>query len=159
MKKNPWPYAIIGYFVIFIAAMTSWIVFAVHNDHELVRKDYYEQEVNFQSELDRAARSATQDAAVTYDMRKENVIVRVPGEVSGGTIFFYRPSGARLDRTFPLKTERGEQSITVSGFAQGLWRVRVSWSAKGLEYHHDETLILAPRSSPAARVQTVTSSL
>lgn len=142
MKRNLWPYAIILYFIIFISGMVSWIAFAMRNDHELVRKDYYEQEIKFQSEMEKRARSSALRIKVAYDAPTRRIEVRIPGAVSTGTILFYRPSNAKLDRELKIVLKDGSQTIDVRGFESGLWKVRLSWTANSEEYRHEESIVL-----------------
>ena len=142
MKRNPWPYAIVIYFAVFIAAMATWICFAVRNDHELVRKDYYEQELQFQTELDRAQRARAVNVNVSYDAVKNAITVQLPLDTSNGSIYFYRPARAALDKQIPIALEHGIQTIDVRDFAAGLWKVRLSWNANGNAYQHDTTIVL-----------------
>ena len=144
MKRNPWPYAIVAYFVIFIAAVTIWITFAVRNDQQLVRSDYYEQELKFQNDLDGQARGATTHASLDYDALKQLISISIPSPVAKGAIYFYRPSDAKLDRQIDLVLEGGAQKIDVARFQGGLWKVRLTWTAEGIEYHHDTRIVLAP---------------
>src|SRR4051812_1503928 len=127
MKSNPWPLAIILYFVIFVSAMAAWIVFAVRHDDELVRKDYYEQEMNFQREIDNSVRGASLDVKVCYEPTQQMVSISLPSEVSDGTIYFYRAARARCDREFPMALRDGLQRINVRDFENGLWKIRLSW--------------------------------
>ena len=41
---NPWPWAIIGFFVVFVSCVFSFVIFATHQPMDLVRQDYYEEE-------------------------------------------------------------------------------------------------------------------
>jgi len=141
MKRNPWPYAIALYFVVFISAMATWIVFAVRNDHQLVRKDYYEQELKYQNELESFSRAAEGSVVVAYEPKTQFVTIRLPGNAAG-TIDFYRPSDVKRDRQFPLSTRDGIQRINVREFDPGLWKVRLTWTANGAEFRHDQKLVL-----------------
>ena len=144
MKRNLWPYAIIAYFVVFIGAMATWIVFAVRNDHQLVRKDYYEQELKFQNDLDGQNRAAEVKVGVDYDSQEQTITLDLPNQADKGAIYFYRPSNAKLDRELVLDLENGKQTVNVRGFEEGLWKVRVVWTADGIEYRHNATLIFSP---------------
>jgi nitrogen fixation protein FixH len=144
MKRNPWPYAIIAYFVIFIAAIVLWISFALRNDQQLVRKDYYEQELKYQTDIDGLSRAANVNVTVNYDSTKHSVIVSLPPPVATGSIYFYRPSDAKLDREITLSLYNGSQSIDVGAFQSGLWRIRVTWTAEGAEFRHNTTIVVAP---------------
>jgi hypothetical protein len=141
-KRNFWPYAIILYFVIFIGAMTAWIVFATRNDQELVRKDYYEQELKYQGELERTTRASVLPVTVAYDSSTKQISIALPANAETGTIYFYRPSRASLDRELPLALSDGAQTIDVSKFEQGLWKLRLAWKAGGVEFRRDESLVL-----------------
>jgi nitrogen fixation protein FixH len=143
MKRNPWPYAIILYFIVFIGGMAAWITFAVRNDHELVRKDYYEQELKFQNELDGVARAAAAGVTVSYNSSKQLLTVSLPVDNLVGSLKFYRPSNARLDQEIPLSLKGGAQTIDVHSFESGLWKLRLTWTANGAHYQHDETLIFS----------------
>jgi hypothetical protein len=142
MKRNPWPYAIILYFVVFIAALATWIVFAVHQDQELVRKDYYEQELKYQSEIERSARGNAANVRVSYDPSTQTLALALPRESSAGKLFFYRPSDSKLDREIPLRLSDGGQTLDVREFQSGLWKLHVTWSAGGAEFSYNEALVL-----------------
>jgi nitrogen fixation protein FixH len=144
MKRNPWPYAIIIYFVIFIAAVATWIGFAVRNEQQLVRSDYYEQEIKFQTDIDGQSRAANVNASVEYDATKQIVTIAAPGATGNGSVYFYRPSDSKLDREITLELKDGAQSIDVRKFESGLWKVRVTWTADGAEYRYHATIVLEP---------------
>lgn len=142
MKRNPWPYAIIGFFVLFIGVMAAWIVFAVRNDDELVRADYYEAELKFQTDIDRASRGLSSNVKLNYDSTSHTLSVVLPRQTSASSICFYRPSNSRLDREIALDLTDGAQSLDVSQLQTGLWKVRLTWTADGAEFRYDQTLVL-----------------
>jgi nitrogen fixation protein FixH len=141
MRRNPWPYAIALYFVLFISAMTIWIAFAVRNDHQLVRRDYYEQELKFQNELDSFQRAAGENIQISYQPETRLLTFTLPPNATG-TIHFYRPSNVRSDRQIGLALQNGIQIIDVKAFDPGLWKVQLHWSANGAEFRHDRRIVL-----------------
>ncbi len=144
MKRNPWPYAIVAYFIVFIAGIVVWVSFALRNDQQLVRKDYYEQELKFQTDIDGQSRAANVTVSVNYDSIKQTVTVALPAPAATGSIYFYRPSNAKLDREITLALNNGSQLIDVGAFESGLWKIRVTWTAEGAEFRHNTTIVLAP---------------
>ncbi len=149
IRTNPWPYAIIGWMLLFGTGMAAWVVVAVRNDPELVRPDYYEQEIAYQKQIDRLSRTAAVrgDVSVAYDLAKAQVALRIPSQHLAdkltGTIHFYRPSNAKSDFTLPLAVDAaGAQTIPTTKLQSGLWKVRVSWTSSGQEYFHDQSLVL-----------------
>ena len=143
MKRIPWPYAILLYFVIFISALVVWILFAIHNDPQLVRNDYYEQELSFQKQIDGQRRAANVELTLAYDRLTQSVAVRLPRNTEKGSIYLYRPSNASLDREIALKLGEDEEKIDLRGFEAGLWKIRLTWLADGLEYMRETTIVLA----------------
>ena len=80
-SRNPWPIAIIACFILFITGMVVFIVFATRKQMELVRPDYYEEEMRFQQQLDRLNRTRTLSTQVeiTYDSEQQSVTIVLPG--------------------------------------------------------------------------------
>jgi hypothetical protein len=149
IRTNPWPCAIIGWFLLFGSGMAAWVVMAVRNDPDLVRADYYEQEIAYQKQIDRLQRTAAMrgEISVSYESVRQQVALRLPAaHLAGqpaGSIYFYRPSNARLDFELPLALDAtGAQRISTVKLQGGLWKVRVHWTSAGQEYFHDQSLVL-----------------
>jgi hypothetical protein len=149
IRKNPWPYAVIGYFAAFVCAMASWIVFAMRNDMELVREDYYEQEIRYQSRIDSVTRTSAVRTGVRlhYAPREGALTLALPEACSdpgsAGELHFYRPSAAALDRKVKLDLDRDrKQIIDLTGLKPGFWKVQLSWTHGGVDYYFDQPLVL-----------------
>jgi nitrogen fixation protein FixH len=152
---NPWPYALIAFFAVFISCVVGFGIFAVRQKVDLVGADYYEQEVRFQKQIDRAARTKAlgQPVAITYEHATNQITVTLPAGPAAqnplGQIRLYRPSDAALDREIALATDaQGRQCIDASVLKEGRWKVRVNWTAAGAEYFAEQTLLVA---GPVAR--------
>ncbi len=147
---NPWPVSIIGFFLVFILAMTAWITVALRNSMDLVRADYYEAEVRFQQHIDQAnrARAWQSEIAIEYKAADNLLLVRLPrahlSQNPVGAIHLYRPSDAALDRKVPLALDStGLQRISTGDLRRGLWKVRLAWSAGGEEFFTDTAFVAA----------------
>jgi hypothetical protein len=148
-SRNLWPHAIIAWFVVFAAAMAAWLTVAVRQNMDLVRSDYYEEEVRFQQQLDRLNRTAAirSEVILKHDATKREVTLRLPAAhlASGpvGQVHFYRPSDAALDLQVPLALDAaGLQRLSTSSLRGGYWKVRVQWSAAGHGYFFEQTLVV-----------------
>jgi len=152
---NPWPVSIACFFVVAIAACASYVAFCLANPTELVSPNYYEQEIRYQSEMDRLRRGqeTPQTAAVAYNSNERRIEVSLPPTHVqtanfSGTVHLYRPSSAQLDQQIELRPDsNGLQSIEASALPPGPWRVKVSWSANGQDYQVDQKIILGSRPS------------
>jgi nitrogen fixation protein FixH len=149
IRTNPWPSAIIGWFLLFGAGLAAWVAVAVRNEPELVRADYYEQEIGYQKQIDRQTRTAAAHAAVSvsYESARQQIALRLPAahlaDKPSGSIHFYRPSNAKLDFELPLAVDAGgTQRVPADKLPGGLWKVRVQWTSGGQEFYHDQSLVL-----------------
>ena len=152
--RNFWPTGIIVACALFVAGTLGLIVVACAQKDDLVRADYYEQELRFQSQIDRVERTrlAAAQATVTLDNAKRCLTIALPPAQAArpitGTIHLYRPSAGALDRSFPLKVDaNGLQSLDVAGLAPGLWKVRVSWTVDNQDYYLDQKVVVGAGTS------------
>ncbi len=146
--KNPWPVGLVLFFIVFASYIVGFVIFASRQKMDLVREDYYDQEIRFQQQIDRVKRTAPvlADADIQYDRAVAVVTVRLPSvkqnEISG-TVSFYRPSDASLDANVKLGLDAGgNQSVDVSALPSGLWKVRVQWKAGGQEYYFERPIVI-----------------
>lgn len=148
--RNPWPIAIAAYFVVFITFLVSFIVFATRHHVDLVRADYYEEELRFQQRLDQVQRTreAGGPLSVAYDAARQCITLALPSSGTAqvsGNIHLYRPSDARLDQQWPLGLDAtGTQRLDASKLERGLWKVRVEWSLDGKDYYLDQKVVVRP---------------
>jgi hypothetical protein len=148
-RWNPWPVSIIAFFILLVIACVSMVVFCSRHPADLVTADYYEQELRYQSQMDRVqhARQRGELATVAYDSAAKKITITLPPASSPepltGNVELYRPSAVDMDRQFKLEpTSAGTQTIDASTLAPGLWKVRVSWTAANQDYFLDQKIII-----------------
>jgi len=138
-----------AFFALFIMFIVAFIVFATRQKIDLVRHDYYEEEVRFQQQLDRLTRTRPVHAevAVAYDAGHQQITLTLPAahahRPATGQIHFYRPSDAGLDRDIELAVNfDGIQEVDAQKLRAGLWKVRVFWNVDGQEYFFDQPIVV-----------------
>lgn len=145
-----WPASIVAFFVVFIAGLVAFIIFASAQRDDLVQPDYYEAELRYQRQIDRIQRtqSMARPAAISYDAPRHRITIQLPpahAHGSSGQVHLYRPADARLDQELPLAVNsEGQQHVDAAPLRPGLWKVRVQWSAAGEEYYLDQSIVLPP---------------
>jgi len=157
MKKssfNPWPVSIIAFFSVAVTGVVAFIIYCTHHHVDLVAADYYEQEVRYQDQLDRANRATSLQAPARIDYNTDTRLITVslpPDHLQQslkGWIQLYRPSAAGLDQKLPLTTDAaGKQLIDGKILSDGLWHVRVSWNLNGADYYFDQKLVIGKRAT------------
>jgi nitrogen fixation protein FixH len=143
--KNPWPVGLVLFFIVFAAYIIGFVIFASRQKMDLVRNDYYDQEIRFQKQIDRVNRTEPMrsNVGLDYDAAQKSIRIRLPRAAEGngrsGSVSFYRPSDASLDTTAALAVDaQGTQRLDVGGLRPGLWKVRVAWSSEGREYFFEK---------------------
>jgi hypothetical protein len=152
--RNLWPIGIIAACALFVAGTAGLIVVACLQKADLVSKDYYEQELRFQGQIDRVERTrrTASQASVAYDAAQRCITVSLPpGQVRGnvwGSVELYRPSAAGLDHAVKLEPDaNGVQRLDASRMAPGLWKVRVTWTAEKENYYLEQKVVVVPNAS------------
>src|SRR3954453_22092205 len=78
--RNLWPIAITAYFILFISFIVTFSAWSLRQNMDLVRKDYYEEEVQFQKQMEKVGRTVPLGAAVmvAFNARERFVDIRLP---------------------------------------------------------------------------------
>lgn len=143
---NPWPHAVMAFFGVLILALVGVVWMAVHQPNELVSSNYYDQEILYQGRIDATKRTEALGEKVSVAQSGRHVVVMVPADhaqrVVTGSVHFFRPSDARLDRNFKLAVDAaGRQDFDVHELGAGLWKVRLEWVV-GVESFFRETSVV-----------------
>lgn len=146
---NPWPVSIIVFFALAICGVVTFIIYCSRNHVDLVAADYYEQEVRYQDQIDRANRATSLQAPAKVDYNTDTKVITVlmPTDHLSpslkGWIQLYRPSAANLDQKLALAVDAaGKQTIDGRILTDGLWHVRVSWNLNGADYYFDQKVVI-----------------
>ena len=147
-KIHPWPAAIIAYFSIVLCGVVFLVMHALKNNVELVRTDYYEQEVKYQDQIDRIKRTEPFMSEINVAYLEQRLEVKLPlthaaSEDFSGVLWIYRPSNAGLDQKLELKNEQKESLFSLNlDLEPGFWRIKADWKAGGEEYFFEESLVV-----------------
>ncbi|EDP98596.1 FixH family protein [Kordia algicida OT-1] len=120
-------------------AFISFIMYFIVNmnvqdkyDHDLVTDSYYEQELQYQSEIDkqRNAQKLAENISVTQTDLGVEVVFPKTLNVSNikGKVFLYRPSNKQLDFEIPISLSNHTLLIPDKRLLDGRWNLTVDWS-------------------------------
>jgi len=144
-KFNPWPIGVTIICIAAFAAATTVVVVMVKQNVDLVRPDYYEQDLRHETrmEQERRANSLKAPATISYDKKNAFITIDFPATNVYGTITLYRPSDLSLDQEVPIAVDaNNRQTIEASGLQSGLWRVRIEWFQDELSYYQEKAVML-----------------
>ena len=150
-KFNPWPWGIVATFAIFVPATAGLIIMACRHPEQLVRADYYEQEIRHQARMESHARAFRLGLTnvVVYDAGQQCIRLTLPAEHARtrppGRIDLYRAAEAGLDRHHPLELDpQGVQRLDTRVLKPGPWQVNVSWMFGTEEFAIEQRVEIRP---------------
>ena len=127
--------------VLFMGYIGFLVSKAFRSDSELVSKDYYEQEVKYETQLNRMRSKFAKAMIYSFD-NQNNKLVLTFGEtpIESGKILFYKASSAKQDVEKSLN-QQSVQEISTQNLGTGLWKVKITWKQAGEECYREETLV------------------
>jgi hypothetical protein len=145
VKKNmSWPLGIGIIYGLFVVLLLIYLVYANFNSVDLVTKDYYAKDLNYQQQIDRQDRTSGLESGMTwqYFERSQTVQLQFPANIDpaqiSGKIIFFRPSDAQLDNTVTINPNIDRiQEIDVGKLSQGMWRLKIFWQAGKTDYYNE----------------------
>ncbi|MEJ8756664.1 FixH family protein [Pontibacter sp. H259] len=141
-----WPYMIVIAMVCFMGYIAMFVYKAMQQDVGLVSKDYYQQEIKYQDQIERVRRTqALGDVMLDYKAENQAILLQMPvtyqDKTLNGTITLFRPSNDQLDKQFPLQLGRDQsQLIETQDLETGLWKVRVSFTDDKEDFYTEKTI-------------------
>lgn len=143
-----WGYKILIMYLGFVAFIVTMVFMCLQYDVNLVAKDYYKQEIEYQQQIDKLknTQSLSERLGVQFFPESKEAVFTFPAskhEDIKGEIHFFRPSDAGMDVKVPVKiTKDGQQTVDVKDLKKGLWKVKVSWQSADKDYYEEQTLVL-----------------
>jgi hypothetical protein len=130
-------------FAVFIIGMV--VVCIKQDDIFLVDKEYYKEELAYQTKIDEINNANALSTPVEYEYLANTLQITYPADAlpEKGTVQLFRPSNGGLDKKYAVgSTPAGLQVIPLEGLKTGLWRVKVSWTSKAKSYYSEHELIV-----------------
>lgn len=149
-RINWWPISIVSFFSVAILGCVTFVTFCSRHPADLISPNYYEDEVQYQGQIDRLHQTQERaaSASVAYDKATRRITVSVPTEMAAahptGQIQLYRPSALNQDQVLELQLDaQGHQTIDAAKLLPGLWKVRVSWKVAERQFLIDQKVVVA----------------
>ncbi|MEI9921355.1 MAG: FixH family protein [Bacteroidota bacterium] len=132
-----WGKSIMLVFITFAVFIGVLVTVCVRQNISLVSNNYYEEELNYQQQIDEL-----QNAAMLKD--RPHIIVRekhveITQEIQHGELKLLRPSDARFDASFVIGSAR---SFDLSKYPSGKYNVSLRWQSGDKIYLVRESITL-----------------
>ena len=130
-----------------IFLLIMFVLFSNNNTFNLVERDYYQKEINYQSQIDRQARANQLSQKVNIYNDDNKVVIQFPSifppEDINGRIIFFRPSDTSLDFSRQIDLNQNRlQSFSSTEFRKGAWIVKVFWNYQQDEYYSEKRIFV-----------------
>ncbi len=145
MKFN-WGTGILIFIILFFIAIFSFIYYTTTHDVNLVERDYYPKELDYDTQQEKMSNTADLDEKIVFSKSKEIIKVHFPdftkNDTLSGTIQLYRPSDFKKDIIYPVSSDTSSSQIIPTGnLLPGKYIIKVDWSFKGVNYYQEEVYI------------------
>ena len=140
-----WGHGIIVTFVLFGAFMAYFYVNMSKESIELVGKNYYADGQEFQRKINerKQTEALTEKASIQFANDFKQAKIQLPSSIQKGTIVFYRPSNATLDKTLEITSDSSGLSFIQTDFLiKGPWNVSLQWEKAGKNYVEEQRILI-----------------
>lgn len=134
-----------GGFVILIITMVSM---AMNQKVDLVSKDYYEQELQYQEKINKAKKTFALSESVTWQVNQNELILKFPKQFKNktikGTVYFFRPSDEAMDAriSFAVSDTSLSGYLNTGKLKRGLYKMQIDWEADNENYYNEGVIKL-----------------
>lgn len=142
-----WGNKLIIVFVGFAALMSTLVYKCMHQDFQLVSKDYYNEELRYQERIN-GLRNAGTAGAVTIEQSAGVINLRLPGTLKGlalqGQVHFYCPANAANDVKLPPDFNNdGDMQVNKSQLTPARYLVKISLNQAETPYYYEQSITIS----------------
>jgi hypothetical protein len=140
-----WGKSIVLVFIVFAGFIGTMVVLMSRERIDLVRDDYYQDEIAYQQQIDRVSNAQRFDSKtyIQYRSDRRQVQVSLPDSLRQGTLTLYRPADRQQDVQHVLTAVTSSPIvIPMAQKPSGLWRAKLTWSDGQREYYTERELTI-----------------
>ena len=111
-------------------------------DHHFVTEDYYNEEINYQKEIDAQKNLEYLNSKLIIQKKNEGIEIIFPDYFKDkkikGTIDFQRSANEKLDFNIPINLTENKQFIGDDKLVKGIYIVKIYWKSNGKTYQYKD---------------------
>jgi len=138
-----WGKSIILAFILFAAFIAVLVTVCVRQDVSLVTKNYYQEELKYQDQIERIANTAQLTSKPVISLSAQHGLTlsfdQLPN-IETGELKLFCPANADADKTFTLKATPETTQVFGSNLPQGMYRARMTWRMQGREFYLEQII-------------------
>ncbi len=141
-----WGNRLLVAFLIFGTGMIYLVFQSMRVQTDLVETDYYQKELNYQSELDASTRGV-KIGGVQVNQTSDTIQLTWPltqkNKKLTGEAWFYCAYNKKQDRRIPIQTMDGNMQIEKKKLNAGRYTIKLNWSDGTETFYQENTIDLA----------------
>lgn len=145
LKLN-WGFKIALLYGGFVALIVVLVSRSMHQQIDLVAKDYYAQEIKYQHTIDAGKNQAALSTPVALSMAADKLTLTFPKEFEGKAskvhALFYSPVNAMWDKTVDQSISSNVMEVPRADFKNTTYKVKLNWECEGKNYYQESELQL-----------------
>jgi len=140
-----WGTGITLFIIIFFFLIGWFLWFANTHKVDLVEKDYYQKELEYQQQINRQHRSSPYRSEFKVEIIKDTLRIQYPRHFKPGNIqgeiLLYRPSDLRQDKHYVIQTDSNlTQYIPIPQINSGKYIVKANILFSDSSYYFEESI-------------------
>lgn len=141
-KKFNWGWGIAMVYAMFAIGMLSLVYMATRNKVELVREDYYAEELKHQEHIEKVQRARALSTPLAWQVGSEQIELQFPTtEKTLATVLFYKASDSSKDVTVSCEADSlGRCILSTAKLVSGMYKMQVDWESNGATYYQEGTI-------------------
>lgn len=137
-----WGNSLVLVFILFAGFIFYLVYGCMNTDINLVSKEYYKEELDYQKVLDKTANAKSLKNEISLSLNDKTLQLELPAEIktgeTSGNIFIYSVQNASRDQNKALAFDTdGRQSIDVSKLLPGAYIAKISYSNAGKDFYSE----------------------
>ncbi len=142
-----WGYKILAVYLVFVAGIAVLVIKSSDQKVELVTKDYYGKELQYQQRIDEISRAKALPAQPEFITGSKGIEIRLPAAFSGKTItgsaVLYCPSDESRDHTMDLNQDGNTPLlIPLRPGDRGSFTVQLSITCENQRYYFEQHIFI-----------------
>jgi hypothetical protein len=141
----PWNIRIWTLYGAFVIFMVGLVVLAYNQNFELVAKDYYSLELQYQNKIDKINNTRPIKDQFSFKVNKGNIVLQIPNKIAGsyGKVIFFKPSDEKSDREFDITAMNGEDlTLSTTDLSAGKYKLTIDWQHQETAYILEEIVLI-----------------
>lgn len=139
--KFTWGTGLFITIIIFVSFFISFILFSLTQDVNLVSKDYFPEEIAYESKLQRIKNANKLKDKIRIEQSDNQIIINYPKSFENkklsGTIKFYYVTSYRFDFALKINVQSNKQTIHLHKLKKGRYYLQIDWKVGETEYFQE----------------------